>query len=123
MRKSDLLKLLNDVPGNPEVVIWNGFVGDWQKISPDLVEIRLVKHSRQFLESAINFQRSQEQLPPLTEEELNARVKQEEWNTPNQFVKPEKMTDLYGTKRKRLLVLSGLKRGKTSCDRLGTMKY
>jgi len=32
MRKNDLIKLPNQIEGNPEVVLWNGYVGDYTNI-------------------------------------------------------------------------------------------
>ena len=123
MRKNDLIALLEQFPGNPEVVVWNGFVDDWQDIEkqPDVVE--LVKHRREFLESGINHQHSEMGLPPITAEELDARMKREEWDLPNRFVEPQKMKEWYGSRRKKLVVLSCKPRGKSTFDRTGTIDY
>ena len=43
MRKNDLIKLLQTIEGNPDIVLWNGIVGDYQNISTELVEGELVK--------------------------------------------------------------------------------
>lgn len=123
MRKNDLIKLLKQIPGNPEMAIWNGFVDDWQGIAKQLTTIELVKHSRTFLESVINSQNFSDGLPPITAEELDARMKREEWTLPNRFVEPQKMKEWYGSRRKKLLVLSCNLRHKTSHDRLGSMTY
>ena len=48
MRKNDLIKLLQTIEGNPEIVLWNGFVGDYQNISPKLVEGDLVKKTLEY---------------------------------------------------------------------------
>ena len=45
MRKNDLIKLLQTIEGNPEIVLWNGFVGDYQNISSELVEGELYKQT------------------------------------------------------------------------------
>ena len=45
MKKNDLIKLLNTIEGNPDVVLWNGFVGDYQDISKELVKDDLLKIS------------------------------------------------------------------------------
>ena len=123
MRKMALIKLLESIKGNPEVVLWNGFVGDWQSIDQNIEQIKLVKHSREFLEFTINHQNTELGLPPLSEDEITARVKEEEWDLPNQFVEPERLNDWYGSRRKRLVVLSGKARGKSTWDRLGTIEY
>ena len=45
MKKNDLIKLLNSIEGNPDIVLWNGFVRDYQDISKELVKGDLVKIS------------------------------------------------------------------------------
>lgn len=36
MKKNKLIELLENIPGNPDVVFWNGYVEDWQNIDSDL---------------------------------------------------------------------------------------
>lgn len=45
MRKNDVIALLNKLEGNPEVVLWNGFVGDYQHFNKKLVKGYLVKQT------------------------------------------------------------------------------
>ena len=45
MKKNDLIKLLNTIEGNPDIVLWNGLVGDYQNISTKLVEGELYKQT------------------------------------------------------------------------------
>jgi len=45
MCKNDLIKLLQTIEGNTDIVLWNGFVGDYQDISKELVKGELVKIS------------------------------------------------------------------------------
>lgn len=45
MRKNDLIKLLQAIEGNPDIVLWNGIVGDYQNISTKLVEGELYKQT------------------------------------------------------------------------------
>ena len=45
MRKNDLIKLLQTLEGNPEIVLWNGLVGDYQTISSKLLEGELYKQT------------------------------------------------------------------------------
>lgn len=44
MLKNDLIELLNLIEGNPEVVLWNGIVGDYQHVG-DVVPAELVKET------------------------------------------------------------------------------
>lgn len=43
MKKNDLIKMLQGIDGNPDVLLWNGFVGDWQDFSRDLHRAQLHK--------------------------------------------------------------------------------
>jgi hypothetical protein len=43
MKKNKLIELLQSLEGNPDIVLWNGFVGDWMDIDATLVEGSLVK--------------------------------------------------------------------------------
>lgn len=46
MKKSDLIKLLNSVPGDPDIKLWNGYAQDWMDISRDVVPQELVKRTK-----------------------------------------------------------------------------
>lgn len=51
MKKNDLIKLLSELKGNPEVVLWNGFVEDYMNIK-GLTEGHLTKQSQKsYIES------------------------------------------------------------------------
>ncbi len=43
MKKSKLIEILNNIDGNPEIKLWNGFVGDWVDIEKTLVPVDLFK--------------------------------------------------------------------------------
>lgn len=45
MKKNKLIELLQTIEGNPDIYLWNGFVGDWVDIDPNFVEDYLVKES------------------------------------------------------------------------------
>lgn len=55
MKKNDLIKLLSELKGNPEVVLWNGFVGDYMNIK-GLTEGHLTKQSRDHYIKACEFE-------------------------------------------------------------------
>ena len=44
MKKDDFIKELQNIPGNPEIKLWNGMVSDWMDID-SLVEGDLVKET------------------------------------------------------------------------------
>lgn len=94
MRKNKLIELLNSIPGNPDIVIWNGFVGDIQDIDSEIVERELVKHT-----------------------------KEQEWDFPNPFVKEDEFKYWYGNRKKKIFLLQMKERGKTFFDRSGKIEY
>lgn len=52
MRKNTLIKLLTSIKGNPDIVLWNGLVGDYQDIDSELIEGSLVKQTlKEYIES------------------------------------------------------------------------
>lgn len=129
MKKNKLIELLQAVKGNPEVKLWNGMVGDWMDIS--IVESELVKESEEFLRWRIEAEWKQdnkvETIPLDIQKELDKTIKERcknrEWDFPNQYVSLEDEKRWYGKNRKRLILLDGKKRGKTTFDRLGDMSY
>jgi len=120
MRKNDLIKMLQDLPGNPEVVFWNGFVNDYHHIDRNVETVTLVKETREFVRHCLTL--ASGGVPP-TEQTLDAAMKRREWERPNEFVDPNEHQQWYGTKKKKLYVLQGLPRGKTMWDRMGDMEY
>ena len=44
MRKNQLIEMLQNIKGNPEIHMWNGFVEDYQPINKELVEVDLHKY-------------------------------------------------------------------------------
>ena len=123
MRKNELIKILEGINGNPEVVIWNGHVDDYNNISRDVESIELVKKSREFLEAAINHQRSSEGLGAISDSEMSDIMQSQEWDLPNRYVADSDMERWYGKKRKRIVVLEPVARGKKYFDRLGAISY
>ena len=122
MRKNELIKILEGISGNPQVVIWNGYVGDYNNISSDVESIELVKNSREFLEAAINHQRSSEGLGPISDSEMSDIMRSQEWDLPNSVADSD-MERWYGKRRKRIVVLEPVARGKESYGRPGTICY
>ena len=48
MRKNDLIKILQDIKGNPEVMLWNGLVQDCTHISNKVIPFDLVKMNKNY---------------------------------------------------------------------------
>lgn len=128
MRKDKLIKLLQDIPGNPDVVIWNGLVGDWMDVG-ELAPTQLVKESREFVSDALLAEDGLKR-QDLTEEQIQQHAKEldhamtyRKWELPNPYVEPEDMKKWYGTRRKNIVLISPKIKGETYGDRLGTISY
>lgn len=120
MRKNDLIKMLNEIEGNPEVVLWNGSVGDWMHINkPELFPFNRMKKS--FVIQTKNLERKfRYDLPEMTGEEIK-KQKPEEWQigNGNRFgvLKEENF------EHKNRIVIQPKPRGIKSFDRAGTFEY
>ena len=53
MRKSKLIELLQAMPGDPEVLIWNGLVEDWMKVA-GVSQERLISYKNGHSEWMVN---------------------------------------------------------------------
>lgn len=119
MRKNQLIELLNKIPGNPEVVLWNGLVDDYHHIDKEPVQLTLVKDSK--AHRTVTLSLELERNP--TQEELEAAFKCREWETPNAFFSAAQCNVLYDPKQKKIWALQGKPRGKKTYDRSGTIRY
>lgn len=123
MRKNDLIKMLQGIKGNPEIVLWNGFVEDYHHICKELTPLTLVRETRDFVKSSlVNEAHARAEAMP-TEAEVDEAMKHRHWEEPNPYVTPEEFNRWYGNKKKTLYVLRGRNRGKTRYDRVGKMEY
>lgn len=129
MKKNKLIEALQKIKGNPEVKLWNGMVEDWMDIS--LVESELVKESKEFIRWWVEAEWKQENRAEIIPEDIqkeldrviSERCKNSEWSFPNHYLKPEDFSRWYGKNRKKLILIDGKKRGKTTFDRLGDVSY
>ena len=112
MRKNELIKLLQEIPGNPNVVIWNGFVGDYHHPEkPQLLEFS--RMTKKFFSQLLNAERRDKGLPPITESEYKA-LPQQEW----QLGSIEWDSD-----KTNMIVIEMKCRNKETFDRLSTIRY
>lgn len=128
MRKNDLIKLLQETPGNPEVMLWNGYVQDFMKVG-GLVDSTLVKMTLDYyiemcrLEECSNrrdwtYQHTADDLAELKKLYDKHHT---EWEV-NEWVTLEDIeTKRY--KKKRIVYINAKLRGKTMGDRLGSVSY
>lgn len=125
MRKNDLIAYLQSIKGNPEVLIWNGFVSDWHSIEPCTTKLTKID-KKYFLESCrikrcIDTKNWEYQ---LTAEELQRAEKSysnHEYEH-NVFVGQEDLKEKR-YKQKQVVMLQGKPRGISTYDRIGGLKY
>jgi len=132
MKKNELIKLLQEIEGDPEVYFWNGLVGDYMDIDPKFVCEELVKQSEEFIftylrhdywQHAGNF----DPISESVEQKLRSRAKkifsEKEYGMINPFTKDEDMSKFYDAKTKPVVFVNTKERGKSSWDRNGTICY
>lgn len=124
MKKNQLISLLESIKGNPEIKLWNGFVGDWQDIAPDVVEQRLVKMSLEHMKERCIWERErdgQEAYPEEDAELTQCWKENYKWEM-NSYVKDEDISNgVY--KSKKIFLLQAKLRGETYSDRLGKICF
>ena len=124
MRKNDLIKLLQDIKGNPEIMLWNGYVEDVVPINKSIQESSMFKMTFEGYKDRVNIERKvRDNLPEYSDEEVKKMYNQYKigaWKF-YAYYAPEKGDDWY--KEKRILVISPKITGKQAFDRLGNINY
>lgn len=124
MRKNDLIKLLESLKGNPEIVVWNGLVEDVQQIAKELVPVELHKLTFEGYKNRVNLERVlRDKLEPLPDDELQKLYKNHsigEWEFFS-YYPPDKDDKAY--KAKTVFVIEPKSSGKKTFDRLGEVYY
>ena len=126
MRKNDLIKKLQSIKGNPEVVFWNGFVGDYQHLA-EPTEGDLVKETEDYylemcrLQDAIDAKDWNLQLSEKEVQELKKVYRTFKYEHNNYVTQEDIKAKRY--KKKRILYLSTKPRGETSYGRGGNLHY
>lgn len=127
MRKNDLIAILNNLKGNPEVVLWNGLVADFMPIG-NLSEGELYKYDPKYYLEMIELEAKYDHKDwdyKLTSEEIadamHCYKKYHKWEE-NQFVTAEDIAKKRW-KKKRIVYIDAKRTGKTYGDRLGCIEY
>ena len=130
MKKNQLIEQLQKIKGNPEIKMWNGYVDDWMNIQ--LCEQEFVKESEDFIRWNVEMawkQRNQkweipEEAQIRIEEVIKERLKDRQWELPNQYLQTKEDEDRwYGKNKKKFVLINGKTRGKSIEDRLGKVSY
>jgi hypothetical protein len=113
MKKNDLIKKLQEIEGNPDVLLYNGFVDDW-------MHIEIIKHDLHRLkkDALIRIVAAQEGCS-IEETEKRLKNHSREWDIDtNHVFDGDKLHET-----KSAIFIQGKTRGKTSWDRSGTSSY
>jgi hypothetical protein len=128
MKKSKLIALLNALPGNPDIKLWNGMVGDWMEIDPKLIRQDLVKQSLEHWLEMCRLQDCQDrkdwdyQMPAEEVARLTKNYnKVNQWEM-NPYVKLDQVKNKQ-YKMKPILIMQAKPRGVKTWDRLGNIEY
>lgn len=129
MKKNDIISRLQEMPGNPEVVFFNGATGYHHSVSKNIEEDVFVKYSEEhiFLKLQFKEMKSRNSFDDLPEEVLNFLrekakkiVKETVWEVPNPHHKKEDYKEFFGKNQKKVIVFNLLPKGIAGFDRLGT---
>jgi len=126
MTKNKLIALLQNIKGNPEIVLWNGMVGDWMGIDK-LTPGELTKQTEEYWIKSVEFEHKRDMNDwnaKLSEQEvaqLKKQYKGHDWNTPD-YVTQEDI-DQKRYKTKRVVYIEPKKRNVDTFDRFGSISY
>ena len=130
MTKDQLIAALQNIEGNPEVCLWNGYVFDYNKLNSVSV-FDLVKEDVSFIQSILEYEYMRTNktsiVPEDVKEDFSNTAKElhrkQEWEFPNRYVKESEFKRWYGTNIKKIILIDVELRNKESWDRLGTVGY
>ena len=108
MKKDKLIALLQSIEGNPDVLLYNGFVDDWTDITVHEDKHTLYKPCKQHYRMMVSLQHQD-----ITQESLDALVKQysPSWEFANRFYDEDDIKRRYNRK-KDVVFLEAKERGK-----------
>jgi hypothetical protein len=126
MRKDELIRQLQQIEGNPEIVLWNGHVGDYMHIGKladgDLVKTTVAHYLEMCqVQDQVDRQDWSYKMPADEAEQLKKRHRKFPWEI-NSFVSLEDI-QAGRYKKKRVVYIEPKKRGETHYDRLGSVEY
>ena len=126
MKKNDLIKLLQDIPGNPDIMSWNGYVQDIVPLKQELISTRLTKMTKSHYFRCLENEelldnRDFKPTPKIMAEweKLYTRVCKYEFDlyVSDQDIREKKFT------RKNIFLVVPQTTGKEYFDRIGEVRY
>lgn len=121
MRKNDLISALQEIEGNPEVVLWNGFVEDYMHLDKP-VKGTLYKMKKDVYEKFLILERSDKcRAASITEQDKKkySEMPYEYFEYNPEF--EDSKERLY--KKKNVVLITSKSRGKKLWDRNGGYEY
>ena len=131
MRKNQLIALLQEIKGNPEVMVWNGLVDDYMPIG-GVDTNTLYKHSIEFIYKTLvynyqernnSFDNPPEDIQEKLREKATALFKKETYALPNMYLDQDQFADWYGSNKKTIISLNPKPTGKVSVGRSCNLTY
>ena len=131
MRKNQLIELLQEIKGNPEVMVWNGLVDDYMplgsvdtntlyKQSIDFIYKKLVYD---YQERNNSFDKPPVEIQEKFREKATALFKKETYELPNMYLDQDQFSDWYGNNKKAIISLNPKPTGKVSEGRSCNITY
>lgn len=131
MRKNQLIELLQEIKGNPEVMVWNGLVDDYMPIG-GVDTNTLYKQSIEFIYKTLvynyqernsSFDNPPEDIQEELREKATALFKKETYALPNMYLDQDQFADWYGSNKKTIISLNPKPTGKVSVGRSCNLTY
>ena len=118
MKKNKLIELLQSIKGNPEIVIWNGLVDDYQPIN-NIQQTNIYAQSKRLQLKLCNYERNLHGLEPIEIDDYETEINYE---LPSNSLTKQELKVLYD-KKKKVAILETKTRNKTMYDRTGKINY
>lgn len=129
MRKNTLIRLLEGIPGNPNILLWNGFVEDWMDIDKEFVPVQMGKESLEFRYNAILHEKLEfgAELTEELKESAMSRAKELHKKSSsdilNPYVEDIEIKEWYGSSVRTAYLINAKSRGIHSFDKAGSINY
>lgn len=126
MAKTELLAALNAIEGDPQIIIWNGHVGDYQNIA-SVTPLMLTKPTlsewvfRLVCERVVDTGDRNYALPPGELKEWEETLREKDWEIDNYVSEIDIAEGRYV--EKAVYILEPTARGIETFDRLGNIEY
>lgn len=128
MKKNELIEMLQEIEGNPEIAIWNSTVEDFQFLSRTIHQPRVYKLKRNYFEKIAAFELSENISPEdIPNGDFQQLVKDHNLYSNCTWELPENLLvrNLSDTISKKVVLLFPKQRGKSLSvrDMKGAMEY